>query len=222
MIKIENVVTPSPEQWLAIIRGCRNPLNSWERMDSKQKFESSHDLSGGYIEIGPNDLDLMMRLRKAGSPDHRKFMRMIVVYANITAPMYWFSEYDTYKIGTVANSTSKMHKLLAKPFEISDFSFDKLLGYETNISPIINALNALRDAYLKEPDEEKKKQTWYVILQLLPSSYNQRRTVMLNYEVLANIYHSRKNHKLDEWREFCKWIETLPYSELITLKESTK
>ena len=391
MIKLENTKIIG---WEAAIRGMRNPMNSWEKSDSYEY--SMTDENGvttvGY-EIGPNDLDLMKRLRNAGT-DHRKFMRMITVYVDITAPMYWWSEFDTYKIGTVANSTSKMHKLLSKPFEMSDFSFDKLLGYKNDVKyfepnideekeiwkptvedefyyvsnygrikhdgrilsgtkqydgyirvkirgksypkhrvvanafienhdnkpfvnhkdgnkqnnqvlnlewctqqensiqrekikelwdsgtmskrkialkynvshtcindiinekykyieyvnsyeecarPIVDALNELRDAYYNLENEEFKKNIWYAILQLLPNSYNQKRTVMLNYEVLANIYKSRKNHKLDEWRlhteemtdidstsqakyakpsntaiGFCNWIETLPYSELIT------
>ena len=244
MIKIENTEVMG---WEAAIRGMRNPMNSWDKSDSgfccgndNEYFcdncsSSFHCTSlRTTYNIGPNDLDLMTRLRNAGT-DHRKFMRMITVYLDITAPMYWWSEYDTYKIGTVANSCSKMHKMLAKPFEMNDFSFDKLLGYknevgqyipdvdydkvnifETVARPIIDTLNELRDVYLREDDKAKQKQIWYSILQLLPASYNQRRTVMLNYEVLANIYKSRRNHKLDEWRELCSWIETLPYSELIT------
>lgn len=235
MIKIENVVTPSPEQWLAIIRGCRNPLNSWERMDSEQKFESSHDLSGGYIDIGPNDLDLMMRLRKAGSSDHRKFMRMIPVHMDIIAPLYFWKEFSTYKVGTVANSCSTMHKIADKEFTRNDFSWDHLIGDEGVqdhlymsstyiLDQVIESLNFWRHEYLtgEKSGIKKDKRAWWQMIQLLPSSYNQRRTVMLNYEVLTNMYYARKNHKLDEWREFCKWIETLPYSELITLNESTK
>ena len=411
MIKIENVVTPSPEQWEAIIRGTRNPMNSWDKSDSgwcpngtgfgycyfdnrpicvHRDDDECIDKCEPKFCIGSNDLDLMTRLRNAGT-DHRKFMRMIVVYVDITAPLYWWSEYDTYKVGTVANSCSKMHKLLYKPFEMNDFSFDHLPGYKNevryfipdidetkeewrptkedkyyevssegrvrhdgrilsgsiqddgyirvnirdksyskhrviaeafipnpdnlpfinhkdgnkqnnsianlewctqkensihahknnlqpkglstykgkftkeqrdeikelwdsgqysrrqlaqkyNVShtcindiindkykyaetvnifeviarPIVDTLNELRDSWLMCEDESSKKTIWYSILQLLPSSYNQKRTVMLNYEVLANIYKSRKNHKLDEWIEFCKWIESLPYSELIT------
>ena len=349
MIKFEHTEVMG---WQAAIRGMRNPMNSWEKSDSLfdighhgaqdvdtlKPYRTGYDIKGDEYAackdwtenyaIGSNDLDLMKRLCNAGT-DHRKFMRMIVVYADLTAPMYWWSEYDTYKIGTVANSTSKMHKMLAKPFEMNDFSFDKLPGwknevgqyipdfdydkeiwkeigktgyevsdlewvtssenskhaqamglqprglstykgkftdeqreeiktlwnsgkhsrreiarmygvshtcindilndkyryatkvniFETVARPIVDTLNELRDTWIRETDETKKKQIWYAILQLLPVSYNQRRTVMLNYEVLANIYKSRKDHKLDEWREFCKWIEGLPYSELITGEE---
>ena len=396
MIKFKNTEVLG---WEHAIRGMRNPMNSWNKMDSGWKTDCTNEHlivdsdTEGYFELGlgPNDRKLMMNLRNAGT-DHRKFMRMIVVYADITAPMYWWSEYDTYKVGTVANSTSKMHKMLAKPFEMNDFSFDKLPGYknevgqyipdfdydkevwkeiwktgyevsdlgrirrgerilagsyhsdgyiftnihgdqipihrfvaemfipnpdnkpevnhkdgnkmnnsasnlewvtrsenqehavkmglqpkglstykgkftdeqreeiknlwntgkysrreiakiygvshtcindilnnkyqyatkvnifETVARPIVDTLNELRDSWLRESDEKKKKKIWYSILQLLPVSYNQRRTVMLNYEVLANIYKSRKGHRLDEWRELCAWIETLPYSELITGK----
>ena len=387
MLKIENTKVVG---WEAAIRGMRNPMNSWEKSDSERKYESYHDMSGGYFDIGPNDLGLMMILRNAGT-DHRKFMRMITVYLDITAPLYWWSEYDTYKVGTVANSCSKMHKLLHKSFEMDDFSFDKLFGYkrevkyftpevdedlevwkktiedecyevsnygrvrhdsrilsgsvhddgyifvniggkqyakhrivaeafipnlenkpfvnhidgnkqncmcsnlewctqsenaqhahdnglqpkglttykgkftkeqredikklwdegtlskreiakmynvshtcindiisdkyqfvdkinafETIARPIIDTLNELRDSYFACDNKETQKQIWYSILQLLPESYNQRRTVMLNYEVLANIYKSRRTHKLDEWHTFCDWIESLPYSGLIT------
>jgi hypothetical protein len=385
MIKIEQVETVG---WEAAIRGMRNPLNSWDKGDSGICV-STRAIDEGWFEIGKNDLKLMSTLRNAGT-DHRKFMRMIVVYMDITAPMYWWSEYDTYKVGTVANSCSKMHKMLAKPFEMNDFSFDRLPGYKnlvrqyipdydydkeiwkdieqsgyevsnfgrvrhgerilagsfhtdgyifvtikgkqspvhvlvakafilnqhnapevnhkdgnkmnnavenlewvtrsenqqhavannlqprglstytgkftdsqreeikklwnngeytrrelaemygvshtcisdilhnkyyycakTNLfevvaRPTVDMLNELRDSYLRETDEEKKKQIWYSILQMLPVSYNQKRTVMLNYEVLTNMYHSRRNHKLEEWQAFCDWIETLPYSnELI-------
>lgn len=234
MIKIEHTQTLG---WEHAIRGMRNPMNSWDKSDSffcQKPDEKCSVCEGRHTDqcyngfvLGPNDLDLMKRLCNAGT-DHRKFMRMIVVYADLTAPMYWWSEYDTYKIGTVANSTSKMHKMLAKPFEMNDFSFDKLPGwkyatkvnvFETVARPIVDTLNELRDTWIRETDETKKKQIWYAILQLLPVSYNQKRTVMLNYEVLANIYKSRKDHKLDEWRKFCEWIEELPFSELITGKE---
>lgn len=239
MIRLENTEVVG---WEHAIRGMRNPMNSWEKSDSDYrpilcsrcdscgtfKLETWEDCDecevtkyldnspNGFL-VGPNDHDLMMRLRNAGT-DHRKFMRMIVVYVDITAPLYWWSEYDTYKVGTVANSCSKMHKLLYKPFEMNDFSFDHLPGYKFEViaRPIVDTLNKLRDSWLTCEDESSKKTIWYSVLQLLPSSYNQKRTVMLNYEVLANIYKSRKNHKLDEWIEFCKWIESLPYSELIT------
>ena len=214
MIRIENVVTPSAEQWEAIIRGTRNPMNSWDKSDSCKNFDT------GVIAIGNNDLDLMKRLAKAGT-DHRKFMRMIVVYADVTAPLYWWKEADTYKVGTVRNSCSTMHKLTAKEFTLADFSCEKMHGNTKSVlNRVIEELNDIRERYLN-PDkyaltDNAVKMVWYNLIQLLPSSYNQRATLMLNYEVLANIYHSRKNHKLDEWVEFCKWIETLPYAELIT------
>ena len=226
MLKIENVVTPSPEQWRAVIMGARNPLNSWGRSDSQ--FEETADFDpedyGGF-KMGPNDLDLMTRLRNAGT-DHRKFMRMIVVYVDILAPLYWWKEFDTYKIGTVANSCSTMHKIAAKEFTFDDFSHEKLINsacmeiqeQHIRISPMqslattIECLNSYRDLYLQTKD----KKYWWQMIQLLPSSYNQRRTVMLNYEVLTNIYKSRKGHRLDEWESFREWIRTLPYSELIT------
>ena len=221
MIKIENTVTPSPEQWKAIIMGMRNPMNSWDRSDSEQKFESIHDLTGGYFEIGPNDQDLMIQLVKGG-PVHAKYRRMITVYATITAPLYWWKEFDTYKVGTVANSCSTMHKIAAKEFTLEDFSCEHLMDnvaadiFQTK-SPLdilystIDMLNLCRNEYL----ETKDKEYWWQMIQLLPSSYNQKRTVMLNYEVLAGIYPSRKNHKLDEWHVFCDWIVGLPYSEII-------
>ena len=238
MIKIENVVTPSPEQWKALILGARNAMNSWNRSDSKFyediDFDPDDYIGQGMYLIGPNDHDLMMTLRNAGT-DHRKFMRMITVYLNITAPLYWWKEFDTYKVGSVANSCSTMHKIHAKEFTLEDFSYEHLLEQKDVhvpndsccnwnwegcgvISPIdileetISMLNKARKMYL----ETKDKKYWWQMIQLLPSSYNQKRTVMLNYEVLANIYKSRKDHKLDEWRDFCSWIETLPYSELIT------
>ena len=235
MIKIENVVTPSSEQWKTLILGARNAMNTWDRSDSKFYDDVDFDYIGqGMYLIGPNDHDLMMRLRNAGT-DHRKFMRMITVYLNITAPLYWWKEFDTYKVGTVANSCSTMHKIHAKEFTLEDFSCEHLLEpkdvHVPNdsccnpnwegcgiIAPIdileetINMLNKAREMFLKTKD----KRYWWQMIQLLPSSYNQRRTVQLNYEVLANIYKSRKDHKLDCWRDFCSWIETLPYSELIT------
>ena len=230
MIKIENTVTPSPEQWKAIIMGMRNPMNSWDRSDSEQKFESIHDLTGGYFEIGPNDQDLMMRLVKGG-PVHAKYRRMITVYATITAPLYWWKGMDTYQVGVVKNSCSTMHKIAAKEFTLEDFSCEHLMDmqeqealifYSSNVPEIfdfkgvmeqtISSLNNARQLYL----ETKDKKYWWQMIQLLPSSYNQKRTVMLNYEVLAGIYPSRKNHKLDEWHVFCDWIVGLPYSEIIT------
>lgn len=230
-IKIENVVTPSAEQWEAIIRGTRNPMNSWDKSDSFWQTELETEdmqefpISPEYI-VGRKDLDLMKRLVSAGT-DHRKFMRMITVYVDVTAPLYWWKEFDTYKVGTVRNSCSTMHKIAEKEFTFDDFSHEHLITYDDGTEMyigdtkyhsldgmifIIDLLNHYRNLYL----ETKDKKYWHQLIQLLPSSYNQRATLMLNYEVLANMYHSRKNHKLDEWVEFCKWIETLPYSELIT------
>lgn len=248
MIKIENVEVMG---WEAAIRGMRNPMNSWEKSDSGW-FSSEDDMGVDYVQynshsdpselyfIGSNDLDLMKRLAKAGT-DHRKFMRMITVYLDITAPLYWWKEFDTYKVGTVANSCSTMHKIAGKEFEMSDFSCEHMKPTSIKIMhDVIDILNKYRADY-NNPEAEKlgvKKDYWWQMIQLLPSSYNQKRTVMLNYEVLANIYKSRKNHKLDEWRVhetpeehkfrnkdfssgmcgFCDWIESLPYSELITKK----
>lgn len=207
--------------WKHAIRGMRNALNSWEKSDSRSS--NDEDVYENYsesIRIGPNDYDLMRRLRNAGT-DHRKFMRMIVVYVDIIAPLYWYKQLDTYKVGTVANSCSTMHKIHAKEFTMEDFSTEHLLdsavqynGYVPTsvLKCTIGALNEFRELYL----ESKNKVYWWQMIQLLPSSYNQKRTVMMNYEVLANIYKSRKNHKLDEWHTFCSWIETLPYSEFIT------
>lgn len=212
MIKIENVVAPSTEQWEAIIRGCRNPMNSWSKSDSFYPEEYRYgDLPCDAVDIGDNDLNLMKRLCSAGT-DHRKFMRMITVYVDITAPLYWLKEMDQYKVGTVSNSCSTMHKIHAKEFTLDDFSCEYLYLPLQDLRPTIDLLNTYRERYLKTKD----KSDWYQIIQLLPSSYNQRRTYLLNYEVLANIYKSRRNHKLDEWVEFCGWIKTLPYSELIT------
>lgn len=287
-IKFENVVLPSAEQWRAIILGCRNPLNSWEKSDSHYCNEyygcektRECDSLPNYYEIGPNDLDLMRRLA-AGGPVHAKYRRMITVIVTITAPLYWWKEFDTYKVGTVANSCSTMHKIADKEFTLEDFSCEHLIDewiecnrISTNglkemtrpkdiLEKTIFALNVVRDKYIETSDElkrlqksyiicaldaeekslkirdlqKKKKQYWWQMIQLLPSSYNQKRTVMMNYEVLANIYKSRKYHKMDEWREhetvnitnddkiirtipsdhqvFCDWIKTLPYAELIT------
>lgn len=231
MIKIENVDVVG---WESAIRGMRNPMNSWHKSDSyyhceiEEGVESCEECqwcpnpNDKHLVVGENDLDLMKRLVKAGT-DHRKFMRMIVVYVDITAPLYWWKEADTYKVGTVRNSCSTMHKITGKEFTLDDFSHEHLIPEAVSfLNDIIDCLNDARKAYLYY-DEEKDKLTvdidkkglWWNIIQLLPSSYNQKATLMLNYEVLANMYHSRKNHKLDEWREFCKWIETLPYSELI-------
>lgn len=228
MIKIENTITPSVDQWNTILLSMRNPLNSWEKSDSYPAVDcgkcgkieregtckkEDRDCTGfECYEIGPNDLDLMKRLRDAGT-DHRKFMRMITVYIDITAPLYWWKEFDTYKVGTVANSCSTMHKIQAKEFTLDDFSHEHLEPEMiTVLNAVIFALNTAREVY----NSYKNKIDWWQMIQLLPSSYNQKRTVMLNYEVLANMYKSRKNHKLDEWHDFCDWIESLPYSELIT------
>lgn len=229
MIKLENVVLASPEQMEFIIEGMRNPMNSWEKSDSEIAYESWHDMSGGKYEVGPNDHSLMQRLSNAGT-EHRKYMRMMPVYVRITAPLYWWKEFDTYKVGTVANSCSTMHKIAEKEFTLEDFSCEHLLcGSVLDDVPnndgkwvrfngsgclkdTIYMLNEARELYLQTKD----KRFWWQLIQLLPSSYNQNRNVMLNYEVLANIYRQRHGHKLDEWREVCKWIESLPYSELIT------
>ena len=236
MIKIEDAKVVG---WEEAIRGMRNPMNSWAKSDSgweSDYFNTTDYESRTYVEfngddsyfLGPNDANLMMKLRNCGT-DHRKFMRMITVYMDITAPLYWWKEYDTYKVGTVANSCSTMHKIASKEFTFDDFSHEKLIQsvcmgiqeQHIRISPIqalattIECLNSYRDLYLKTKD----KKYWWQMIQLLPSSYNQLRTVMLNYEVLANMYKSRKNHKLDEWRTFCEYIKTFPYSELITGKE---
>lgn len=252
MLKIENTEVMG---WEAAVRGMRNPMNSWEKSDSsfEDVFEDPENLRDYYIktvDLGPNDLDLMTRLRNAGT-DHRKFMRMITVYLDITAPLYWWKEFDTYKVGTVANSCSTMHKIADKEFTLEDFSCEHLntnriltcyAPTEYHFSSFdllklkIDTLNYWREKYLEfskideaawraapkgngltdESLTAAKKDCWWQLIQLLPSSYNQRRTVMLNYEVLANIYKSRRNHKLDEWHTFCDWIERLPYSELIT------
>ena len=219
MIKIEDAW---PFGFDAAIRGMRNPLNSWDKMDSYYIWPDDEE-----FHIGPNDHDLMMKLRNAGT-DHRKFMRMIVVHTDITAPLYFWKQFDCYKIGTVSNSCSTMHKIAGKEFSLDDFSHEHLTRRSLEIlEDIIEILNKYRDLYLNggedyfadaddEDYEPKDKKMWWQMIQLLPSSYNQKRTVMLNYEVLANMYESRKNHKLDEWRDFCKWVEDLPYSELIT------
>ena len=205
MIKIELTDTYG---WDIAIRGMRNPLNSWKNIDSR--WDGFGEVDG--FSVGENDLNLMKRLMRAGS-DHRKFMRMITVTADITAPLYWWKEYDTYKVGTVANSCSTMHKIHAKKFELSDFSWEHLDNDSLEwLEGTIDLLNNKREGFLTTKD----KRYWWQMIQLLPTSYEQKRTVLLNYEVLRNMYHARKAHKLDEWREFCKWIETLPYHELIT------
>ena len=226
MIKFENTEVVG---WEAAIRGMRNPMNSWEKSDSvftEHELEYwTHYIVKMFDKIGPNDYDLMMSLRNAGT-DHRKFMRMITVYTDIIAPLYWWKEFDTYKVGTVANSCSTMHKIQEKEFTLDDFSTDHLddVSLDT-FNYIVAQLEYDRKLYLKTKvkpmkDESKRaelmKKYWWQMIQLLPSSYNQKRTVMMNYEVLANIYESRKNHPLDEWSVgFMEWIESLPYSELI-------
>ena len=237
MIEITNTEVVG---WEHAIRGMRNPMNSWEKSDSKVIFYGDPDkhldeLSDGDYDfwIGPNDKKLMMKLAK-GSSDDRKFMRMIVVYCDILAPLYWWKEFDTYKVGTVANSCSTMHKIHAKEFTLEDFSTDHLIDegysdsdeygrpYATKISNSVGllcetilTLNYYRNKHINARKDENKKRYWWQMIQLLPTSYNQKRTLMLNYEVLRNMYHARKNHKLDEWHDFCRWIEGLPYSELI-------
>ena len=248
MIKLENTEVVG---WEAAIRGMRNPLNSWQLSDSIFVEDSEyHDICGNsgpyngtvsdtetFFEMGPKDYDLMKRLRNAGT-DHRKFMRMITVYVDITAPLYWWKEFDTYKVGTVANSCSTMHKIAAKEFTLEDFSHEHLVNLDppytgTNCNPLdildetIESLNYWRYRYINMSvevanDGLTKKDIWWQMIQLLPSSYNQRRTVMLNYEVLANMYKSRKGHRLDEWKTLLDWIETLPYSELITGEAKTE
>lgn len=220
MIKLENVVLASPEQMNFVIEGMRNPMNSWGKSDSHNcKQNSSFCMECecnkiGY-RLGENDISLMQRLSNAGT-EHRKYMRMMPVYVRITAPLYWWKEADTYKVGTVANSCSTMHKIAEKEFTLGDFSTEHFRWIsERCLKDTINVLNGYRNDYIRTKD----KDYWWQMIQLLPSSYNQTRNVMLNYEVLANIYRQRKNHKLDEWREVCKWIENLPYSELITGEE---
>lgn len=218
MIKIENVVLPTPEQWKVIIMGTRNPMNSWGRSDSiffKGKDFNPNDYNCEF-KLGSNDHDLLIRLRNAGT-DHRKFMRMIVVYIDITAPLYFWKEADTYRMGVEKSACSTMHKIHEKEFTLDDFSHEHLNQdvIDNPLKTTIDCLNFFRQLYLQHKD----KNDWWQMIQLLPSSYNQKRTVMLNYEVLANIYKSRKNHKLDEWHDFCDWIKTLPYSEIITGKE---
>ena len=209
MIKITNVCTYG---WESAIRGMRNPLNSWDKSDSEYVGDS-YDAS---FMVGDNDLALMKKLGNAG-PDHGKFLRMINVTFDLCCPLYFFKEWDTYKVGTVANSCSTMHKIHAKPFELDDFSIEhcEAMTYNVFVHHILPVLNRYRELFI----ETKDKQYWWQMIQLLPSSYNQLRTVQLNYQVLKSMYHARKNHKLDEWRIFCEWIKTLPYSELITGEE---
>ena len=205
MITFENTTVMNMKN---AMMGARNPMNSWDRSDSKE-------LPDGTFQFGPKDMDLAKRLIKSGS-DHRKFMRQIFVSVNITAPLYWWKEYDTYKVATTANSTSTMHKIHSKPFELDDFSHDHLTPEsEAYMQTIVDQLEKIRLKYV----ETKDKAYWYDMIQLLPSSYNQMRTCTLNYETLINIYFSRKNHKLDEWHTFCDWIKTLPYAKELILAE---
>lgn len=238
MLKIEKTVLPSPEQWEIIIEGMRNPMNSWDKSDSyKTHVCDTETMQEADFEffVGEADHNLMMSLAKGGSV-HAKYRRMIPVFLTINAPLYWWKEMDRYRVGVEMNSCSTMHKIHAKEFTREDFSVEHLVGENVTgdhiddnpfdvMAMVINCLNYTRDAYLeylklptKDTEANKKhaKKLWYNLIQLLPSSYNQKRTVMLNYEVLVNIYHSRKNHKLDEWHTFCDWIRELPYSELIT------
>lgn len=231
MIKIENVEIMG---WEHVIRGMRNPMNSWEKSDSGickggddgigcrncAAYDCEHTYDQSW-QLGKADHEMMMRLA-AGGPTHAKYRRMITVYMDITAPLYWWNEFDTYKVETVANSCSTMHKIAAKEFTIEDFSCEHLNRIGTSILwDVIDILNIARKLYLDGGNYKgeyyipKDKRVWWQMIQLLPSSYNQKRTIMLNYEVLAGIYPMRKNHKLDEWVEFCKWIESLPYSEII-------
>ena len=236
MLKIENTEVVG---WKHVIRGMRNPMNSWEKSDSRfePQFDTEQGPVAGEFVIGPNDHTLMINLAYGG-PVHAKYRRMIVVYVDITAPLYWWKEFDTYKVGTVANSCSTMHKIHAKEFTLEDFSCEHLgvtVPAELNdgievfqnlwiesLKRTIEDLNIARRSYIREQNAFLKKEYWLQMIQLLPSSYNQRRTIMFNYEVLANIYKSRKNHKLDEWHTLCDWIKNLPYSELITGEKDDK
>lgn len=205
MIKIDNTVVMNFE---SAIRGARNPMNSWDKMDS------SYDENGNYV-LGPNDLSLAKRLCKAGS-DHRKFIRQIIVCVDLTAPMYWWKEFDTYKVGTVANSTSTMHKIHSKPFELDDFSHDHLSDdAKEALVGFIDFLEKKRQSFV----ETKDKADWYDLIQLLPSSYNQTRTVTMNYENLLNMYFARRGHKLQEWHTYCDWIMSLPYTQELFLQD---
>ena len=221
MIKFMNTSVMNFEN---AIRGARNPMNSWGKMDSHICYDAGSEQCG-YMEkcecdccydIGPNDMDLLKKLRKAG-PDHRKFMRQIFVSVDITAPMYFFKEFDTYKVATVANSTSTMHKIHSKPFTMDDFSTDHMTEQTKKfMGVVVEYLEVIRQKYMRDG---KHKEDWYDMIQLLPSSYNQLRTVTMNYETLVNMYHARKNHKLQEWHELCEWIETLPYAKELIIAE---
>lgn len=247
MLKIEKFVTPSPEQWEITIEGMRNAMNSWDKSDSglgctsrnawgkeetglklckscSATYDSKCVCAGtpAYC-IGPNDLDLMLRLNNGGAP-HAKYRRMLPVHVTVNAPLYWWKEFETYRIGVASNpsdiefnSCSTMHKIHAKEFVLEDFSVERLMPHPSMeaFTAVINALNCARELYLECESPEFKKDWWYNMIQLLPSSYNQKRTIYLNYQVLYEIYEWRRNHKLDEWHTFCHWIEELPYSELI-------
>lgn len=226
MLKIHKFVTMSPEQWEIVIEGARNPMNSWDRMDSYTiQNETETDILEPVYFVGENDQKLLENLAKGG-PVHAKYRRMMPVWVTLTAPLYWWKEFDTYKVGTVANSCSTMHKIHAKEFTLEDFSTDHLSYRSIHmLGDTIDILNDYRRAFIEYKDGDlfveddgrimDKKDLWHQMIQLLPTSYNQKRTVMLNYEVLVGIYRDRKNHKLDEWHVFCDWIRELPYSELI-------
>lgn len=214
MLTVEKTVLPSPEQWDIIIEGMRNPMNSWRLSDSYSTFiEDPQTLESADFQffLGDNDHKLMTNLAKGGAV-HAKYRRMIPVFVTINAPLYWWKEFDTYKVGTVTNSCSTMHKIHAKEFTMDDFSHEHLdCLSEQHLFSVVQRLNECRESFI----DLKEKDYWWQMIQLLPTSYNQKRTVMLNYEVLVNIYHSRKNHKLDEWHVFCDWIRSLPYADLI-------
>lgn len=223
MIKIEKTVTMSPEQWNIVIEGMRNPKNSWDRSDSYTTYiEDPETMETASFEffVGPNDEKLMVTLREAGR-DHRKYMRMMPVWVNITAPLFWWKEFDTYKVGTVRNSCSTMHKIHVKEFTYDDFAHEGIDAVSEHhpwmrhrFMDYIDDLNWLRVRF----NETQDKKYWRALIEMLPDGFLMKATIMLNYEVLANMYHSRRNHKLDEWHDFCDWIESLPYSELITGK----
>ena len=209
MITIENILGPSDAQMKFAIEGMRNPMNSWDRNDSEWDPD-------GIFDVGDKDFELMYKLAQAG-PTHRKYLRMLPICMRITAPLYWWKEFDTYKVGTVSNSCSTMHKITAKEFTLDDFSYEHLNTYALSLlQDIIVTLNDYRQAYLNCNLDDimhgsTKKDIWWQIIQLLPSNYNQTRNITLNYEVLVNIYQTRKDHKLDEWRVFCERIEKIPY-----------
>ena len=216
MLTIEKTVLPSPEQWEIIIEGMRNPKNSWDRMDSGLDLRSDKVEPEWYYLIGENDHTLMTQLADGG-PVHAKYRRMIPVWVTINAPLYWWKEFDTYKVGTVSNSCSTMHKIHARDLVLDDFSHGHLNSYNLNLlKSVIRNINSARASFIANPASAEAKEHWWQMIQLLPTSYNQKRTVMLNYEVLVGLYKWRRNHKLDEWHTFCDWIESLPYSEIIT------